>query len=807
MSKRASRMRANPAVSSSGSGDAGSIRRATRQLRISTAVAVLLLAGGIAGSMWQASAGAASDTERSQRTFAAASADIAATLKLAILREDDLNVSGAAYLSANPNSSNAEFLQWANSMRALPRYPELQDFGNAVIVPAADLAAFTARAEADPSVPLGPTGKFVVDPPGRRASYCFATVGQVRNAEVGTPQGYDFCATGLGPALFAARDSGQGSYAPFTVGKNLELGVSTPIYRGGVAPPNVAARRKAFLGWFGTSILPSVLLDRALDRHPHYAVTFRYHAGGSDAEFRSAAVPHGPRSASIDLHNGWTVTTYGGDAAGGLFSDGSAIRSLLAGIGSTAALAALIFVLGSGRARALRLVGEKTDELRHQALHDSLTGLANRALISDRIEQLLARNRRSHTMGSALYVDLDEFKNVNDTLGHEIGDRLLQTAAARLTTALRDADTIGRMGGDEFVVLIDGASLQSAPELVAERILEVMRQPFHIEGAASPIVITTSIGIAIGDRAEPEEMLRDADLALYEAKAQGRNCYVVFRPEMNTDARYRVQLEFDLRSALECGQFRLVYQPIYDLEDLALAGVEALIRWDHPALGTLSPDEFIPALESSGQIVEVGRWVLHEACAQLAAWRARGSDLSVAVNVSGRQLDRDGVVDDVRDALAASGLDPALLTIEVTETALMRNIDTTARRLRELKDIGVEVAIDDFGTGYSSIAYLQRFPVDCLKIDRSFTDAISESSEADVLIHTLVQLGKDLGMRTLAEGVETRTQLDHLRGEQVNQAQGFLLARPLDPDALESRLLAPMRRSESDRDSPGRVRS
>jgi EAL domain-containing protein (putative c-di-GMP-specific phosphodiesterase class I) len=322
--------------------------------------------------------------------------------------------------------------------------------------------------------------------------------------------------------------------------------------------------------------------------------------------------------------------------------------------------------------------------------------------------------------------------------------------------------------------------MPSAPDMVAERILEVMRQPFELAGSP-PVVVTTSIGVAVGLRESPGELLREADVALYQAKAAGRNCYEIFRPEMGSDVQRRYELDFDLRAALEGEQFHLVYQPIYNLGTLGLVGVEALIRWHHPTRGIVQPDDFIPALESSGQIVDVGRWVLREACRQAAIWRAGGSDLTVAVNVSARQLDRDIIVQDVRDALEASGLAPAALTIEVTETALMRDVDTTSRRLRALKALGVRVAIDDFGTGYSSLAYLQRFPVDCVKIDRSFTDGITRSTESDALIHTLVQLGKDLGLKTLAEGVETTGQIDHLRGEGVNEVQGFLLARPLDP--------------------------
>ncbi|MGZ6993096.1 MAG: putative bifunctional diguanylate cyclase/phosphodiesterase, partial [Ilumatobacteraceae bacterium] len=358
-----------------------------------------------------------------------------------------------------------------------------------------------------------------------------------------------------------------------------------------------------------------------------------------------------------------------------------------------------------------------------------------------------------------------------------------------------DADTIGRMGGDEFVVLIDGASLEVAPELVAQRLLNVMRQPFELDGAVMPLSVNTSIGIAIGDRPTGGELLRDADVALYQAKSAGKNRYEVFFPEMQTEISRRIDLEFELRSAMDGNQFRLVYQPIYRLDDLTLVGVEALLRWDNPSHGLVEPEEFIPILEQNGQINEVGRWVLRQACAQMAEWHSKGDTLDISVNVSGRQLDRGSIVEQVREALELSDLDPAALTLEVTETALMRNVEGSNLRLAQLKHLGVQIAIDDFGTGYSSLAYLERLPVDSLKIDRRFVDAIARSPESDALMHTLVQLGKDLGLTTLAEGVETTGEMDHLRSENVNEAQGFLLSRPLDPITLEEQILAPSRPS------------
>jgi EAL domain-containing protein (putative c-di-GMP-specific phosphodiesterase class I) len=307
-----------------------------------------------------------------------------------------------------------------------------------------------------------------------------------------------------------------------------------------------------------------------------------------------------------------------------------------------------------------------------------------------------------------------------------------------------------------------------------------------------PLPVTISIGIATGDRASADDLLRDADVAMYQAKAAGKNRYASFDPDTQSAMSRRFDLELELRSALTLDQFRLVYQPIYGLRDLNLVAVEALLRWQHPDRGLISPDEFIPILEQTGQIQEVGRWVLFEACRQAAVWHARGHLIDVSVNVSVRQLEDDTIIEDVRTALREYGLDPAFLVIEITETALMRNVDATIRHLELISALGVRIAVDDFGTGYSSLAYLRQFPVYCLKIDRVFTNAITSSPESIAVVNTVVQLARDLGLVTLAEGVETTREIDLLRSARVDFAQGFLLSRPLDPQTLEARLLDPV---------------
>ncbi len=427
-------------------------------------------------------------------------------------------------------------------------------------------------------------------------------------------------------------------------------------------------------------------------------------------------------------------------------------------------------------------LARREEELAFMATHDPLTGLPNRTLIVDRVEQMLARAARSHCSVAALFIDLDNFKSINDTLGHSVGDELLQAVAARLKVVVREVDALGRLGGDEFVVLIEDISLAAAPELVAERLLEALKQPFKLgPGGETTLTVGASIGIAAGERASAGILLRDADIAMYRAKWDGRNRYAVYETGMQDNVQDRVELEMDLRTALELEQFFLAYQPTLDLDDMRPTGVEALIRWRHPERGIVQPDDFIPLLEESGLITEVGRWVLMESTRQAAAWLAEGHEIAIAVNVSGRQLDSDDLIEDIRDALTANELPASSLTIEITETTLMRDVESTARRLTAIKALGVRIAIDDFGTGYSSLAHLQRFPVDALKIDRSFISGLSRNREGETLIHTLVQLGKALSIQTFAEGIEHQEELSLLREQNCDNGQGFLFARPLEP--------------------------
>jgi diguanylate cyclase (GGDEF)-like protein len=427
------------------------------------------------------------------------------------------------------------------------------------------------------------------------------------------------------------------------------------------------------------------------------------------------------------------------------------------------------------------------EELAFIATHDTLTGLPNRMLILDRTEQMLVRARRHQTPVAALFIGLDNFKSINETLSHVAGNQLLRAVAERLDDIVRDTDALGRLGGDEFVIIAEELSLGEGPERIAERVHEALKGSFTLAGEhEAHVIVTASIGIATVAGSSAEKLLRDADIAMYQAKWDGKNRHVVFEPGMQVAVQNRMELEMDLRDALSNDEFFLVYQPTFDLRDMSPTGMEALIRWRHPTRGIVQPNDFIPLLEETGLIVEVGKWVLEEACRQGAMWREAGHLIGMAVNVSGRQLDGDEFVADVRGALSQSGLDASALTLEITETTLMRNLKETSRRLTAIRELGVRIAIDDFGTGYSSLAHLQQFPVDALKIDRSFISRLTDNAEGEALVHTLVQLGKALSIETLAEGIEQEQELFMLQEEQCDSGQGFLYARPLDAAAAET---------------------
>ncbi|MDX1657499.1 MAG: EAL domain-containing protein [Nitriliruptorales bacterium] len=426
-------------------------------------------------------------------------------------------------------------------------------------------------------------------------------------------------------------------------------------------------------------------------------------------------------------------------------------------------------------------------KLQHRAFHDGLTGLANRHLFRDRVSQAVARGQRRDDPFAVLFLDLDGFKNVNDTLGHAAGDELLKVVAKRIERAVRDHDTVARLGGDEFAVLLEDMEKESDAARVAERVLNEIRQPALIEG--STVHVDSSIGIAVSEdglsgrdtRTATDELLRNADIAMYMAKGGGKGRYEMFEPSMHVEVVERLKLEHDLMHAIDHDEFELHYQPIVGLHDGTIVGVEALIRWKHPERGMVSPGDFIPLAEETGLIVPIGEWVVREACKQVRTWQemfVSEEPLRVSVNVSPRQMTHGDVAADVKKALAVSGLEPEHLTLEITETALMSDPDAAKEVLRELKSLGVRLAVDDFGTGYSSLAYLQNFPFDVLKIDRQFIDGLTKGNQNPAVVRAIIDLGRSLKLQTVAEGIEHDEQLSRFRELECNYGQGYLFARP-----------------------------
>jgi diguanylate cyclase (GGDEF)-like protein len=467
-------------------------------------------------------------------------------------------------------------------------------------------------------------------------------------------------------------------------------------------------------------------------------------------------------------------------------------RELRRALGELAAANERLAAEVEERRRAMDRLTEAERDVRRLAHHDPLTGLPNRLLFQDRLGQALAHARRERVGAAVMILDLDDFKGVNDTLGHAAGDRLLHLLAGRLGGAIRATDTLARLGGDEFAVVQPALREPEDAMTLARKLIGTLDAPFALTEHEAHV--TASIGIALfpGDGADAGELLKNADLALYRAKREGRGQHRFFEPAMDAELRARRRLERELRRALERDELALVYQPQLDLPTGRITGVEALVRWTHLECGrVVLPDEFIPAAEASGLIQPLGAWVLREACRQAAAWRAEGLALTIAVNVSPAQLRHPDALEAVNEALRVSGLDPGLLELEITEGVLMETFGQgVPNLLGELAAQGVRLAIDDFGTGYSSLAYLKRLPVQRIKIDRSFVRDIGSDPEDEAVVQAIVSLGHTLGKEVVAEGVESEAQLAFLRRLGCDAVQGFLLARPQAPAELRHLLAA-----------------
>jgi diguanylate cyclase (GGDEF)-like protein len=426
-------------------------------------------------------------------------------------------------------------------------------------------------------------------------------------------------------------------------------------------------------------------------------------------------------------------------------------------------------------------------KIEYMAHHDALTDLANRVLLNERLEHALGRSINREEMVAVHHLDLDQFKAVNDTFGHPAGDKLLKIVADRLRGLVRETDTIARTGGDEFVIVQAPIKAPAAATSLAQSIISLISEPFDLDGHQA--VIGASIGIAVGpgDGLRPDKLLRNADLALYRAKGDGRGTFRFFEPAMDLQMQTRRIMEQDLRKALPAGEFELYYQPVLNLASNEISGFEALIRWNHPKQGLIAPGTFIPLAEEIGFIVPMGEWVIRQACATAARWP---EDIHVAVNISAAQFRSPGLMQVIVGALATSGLQPTRLEIEITETVLLHNREATLAVLHQLRELGIRIAMDDFGTGYSSLTYLQCFPFDKIKIDRSFVKDITENTGSLNIVRAVAALARDMGLTATAEGVETSEQLERVTSEGCTEMQGFLFSRPLPAHEIERLFLA-----------------
>ena len=765
-----------------------------------------------------------------RQSAAMALSDARSVLATSLHRDSDLLATVNAVIATRPTIANAGLQSLLRRLDVARDYRGAFGFAYLEQVRAAALPAFESLAQRDPPLQIAPPASEGEWTPARPASsYCLTrlAVAELPPVEALLPTllasgieqylspRFDYCTSTFAPLLHSSARTGKLTITSlagliggtgggssmmaqplhaFLAGLPL-IAMLSPVYVGSQIPTTTAGREEGFRGWVLGLFDATAILSPVFASEPNATIALRYANPGAPPDVLVRAGPTAPGAASTTLKfpgdPGWSASIIARPTTTGLspLSQGAAL--LAGGLLLSVLLAVLVDVLARSRRSALVLVEQRTAELRHQALHDSLTGLPNRLLIGDRANQLLALARTEQVPIAAFFIDLDDFKKVNDTFGHGTGDQLLQALAVRLSRTVRDSDTVGRLGGDEFVVLVAGTPLAAGLDRLAQRLQSLMREPFRLgPDGKTHVALSASIGIAAGPRDSPEDLLRDADTALYRAKGMGKGCHVVFKPEMHEAVKQKLALEGELRDAFERNEFFLVYQPIVDLRTGVSEGVEALLRWRCPDRGVIVPHEFVPALEASDLIVDVGRYVLRQACLQAKAWHDIGTRVGVSVNVAARQLHYDSLVDHVREALEVAGLEPRYLTVELTESMLMIDSSMTAKRLRTLKRLGVRIAIDDFGAGFSSLSYLREFPVDILKIDRSFVARLG-SEEGRNFLDALIHLGRSLGLVTIAEGIEEPFQLEHLQHESCDLGQGYLFAKPLAAEAVRSAIAKP----------------
>jgi diguanylate cyclase (GGDEF)-like protein len=741
------------------------------------AYAILAAAAAIAAALG-ARAIADNDASSARHAFAGASERVAARLDAALEREQELSVSAATYFAANPHAPAQAFTTWARWAGVADRYPELRRLELVVLLSGSKSPASRAT-------------RAVSAPPSAASSSlrCVIVADSIRATVRPPAASTDLCARQ--PALLATRDSGESAYGTAGSRPHETLEILTPVYRGGFAPSARGVRRAAFVGWLREIADPQKLLARGLASEE--AIVLRLHHRGSfgvtfETLADGAATQGGAQSSTTNLSGGWTLRTSAAPVDAAPLENGDALALLIAGLAFGALLAGLALARGgSARSRP-----DSTDAHRAEELYDALTGLPNRALTLDRAERMIARaGRDSGVLAGAVLIDIDWFADVNERFGRKAGDQLLRGVAQRLQTTLRAQDSIGRIGGDEFAVLVEAARGVRF-DVVARRVLEALHEPLELTGFGPNFVLTASLGVAFGRYASTEDLLNDARLALVAAKSAGKDRYTLFNANMRSIVEERGVLEAELNAALSAGQLSLTYEPIRDLRSRAVVGFEATVQWHHPERGVLPAPAFAALADETRLDVPIGRWALEEACSRAAEWNLGESRLAVAVKVSANQLNRDGFSTDVRRALQQSGLEPPLLTLEIAESTVLDDLEVARARLAQVTQLGVSIAIDDFGNGYAFRSDLEQMAIDCIKVDRASLAESEDEDYRDWLLEAILSFGRDLSMNVIATGVETPAQLGALCAMGFPMAQGAAVGAAVPADGAYALATAPL---------------
>ena len=718
-------------------------------------------------------------------------------IRAALETQFDVVRTGAALLSARTEMNFSEFRAFVLRLSLQSRYPGMLGIGFAQRVRGPDLSSFMRH------VRLDGLSRAEVWPSGPRAEYYPVVLLEPTDPRSRATIGFDLGSDEtLEPLLALARDSGEPVATgrlrfdqPLADGMQPSFVLIVPSYASDAHLETIADRRNALVGFVFSPFSAVPFFEHALPAGDTLAITVYGDAVPEDAtrlheELLNATpryVERRPvrvagRDWLIEVRAGrdWLIEVRGSRARIGPvypFDAGTFIGGV--------ALSLMLFLITAAQVRAWRMAIRHESELRDLAQHDALTGLPNRGLFGEHLTKAIALARRRGHHVAVLFLDLDRFKHINDSLGHAVGDLLLKSVAGRLTASVRESDTVSRHGGDEFVALLSGIEHADRGASRVQHVIDVVTAPHDVAGHHLQTTVSVGISMFPGDGEDAETLIRTADTAMYQAKERGRNTYQFYMPEMNARVTQRRWIETGLRRAVPREEFVLHYQPKIALDTGGITGGEALIRWVSPDRGIVSPTTFVPIAEDCGLIVPIGRWVLREACRQARVWIEEGRPVAVAVNISAIEFRDRSFLDHVRSILEETRLDPQFLELELTESVLMQNAESSVSMLYDLKDLGVKIALDDFGTGYSSLSYLRQFPIDVLKVDQSFVHEIAgPPHHGSSIVSAIISMGRSLHHRVIAEGIETREQVVFLQAQQCGEGQGFYFSRPLEASAF-----------------------